>query len=152
MSNMVKRIIEAELKITANEYPIITIIGPRQSGKTTLAKKSFPDYRYANLENPEHRSLAINDPKSFLKRYNPPVILDEIQNVPELLSWIQVITDENPEKKAQFILTGSHQLKLREAVTQSLAGRTALLTLFPFSLNETLSLRVSNLIIVPLSL
>jgi len=136
LSNMIKRIIESELEITANEYPIITIIGPRQSGKTTLAKKSFPNYNYANLENPELRTLAINDPKSFLTLHNPPVIIDEIQNVPDLLSWIQVITDENPSKKAQFILTGSHQLKLREAVAQSLAGRTAILTLFPFSLSE----------------
>jgi predicted AAA+ superfamily ATPase len=136
LSNMIKRIIESELGITAKEYPIITIIGPRQSGKTTLAKKSFPEYKYVNLENPEHRSLAENDPKSFLQRYAPPVIIDEIQNVPELISWIQVITDENHGNKAQFVLTGSHQLKLREAVTQSLAGRTALLTLLPLSLNE----------------
>ncbi|MBI9098811.1 MAG: AAA family ATPase, partial [Spirochaetaceae bacterium] len=141
---MVKRIITKELEITAGEYPVITIIGPRQSGKTTLAKMSFPEYDYANLENPELRTLAINDPKSFLKRYSPPVIIDEIQNVPELLSWIQVITDKHPEKKAQFILTGSHQLKLRESVTQSLAGRTALLMLFPFSLNELTSDYLKN--------
>lgn len=133
---MVKRAIESELFQTAKEYPVITITGPRQSGKTTLVKMCFPDYSYANLENPEVRSAAINDPKSFFKLYPEPLIIDEIQNVPELLSWIQVMCDETPEVKAQFILTGSHQLKLQEAVSQSLAGRTALLTLLPFSLAE----------------
>ncbi len=133
---IVARKIEKELKITAKEYPVITIIGPRQAGKTTLAKKIFPKYTYVTLENPELRSLALNDSKSFLKRFPAPVIYDEIQNVPELLSWIQVLVDENPEKKTQFILTGSHQLLLMEAVSQSLAGRTAILTLYPFALNE----------------
>ncbi len=136
MSNMLKRNIEAELLQTAKEYPVITITGPRQSGKTTLAKMCFPEYRYANLENPELRTLALNDPKSFLKMYPTPVIIDEIQNVPELLSWIQVATDNSPRLKAQFILTGSHQLKLKEAITQSLAGRTAMLTLLSFSFSE----------------
>ncbi|HAK45868.1 MAG TPA: AAA family ATPase [Spirochaeta sp.] len=133
---MIKRNIEVELLRTAGEYPVITIIGPRQSGKTTLAKMCFPNYSYVNLENPEHRSLAINDPKTFLKMYPSPVIIDEIQNVPELLSWIQVLVDEYPQKKAMFVLTGSHQLSLREAVSQSLAGRTAILTLLPFALSE----------------
>ncbi len=133
---MIHRVIETELTISASEYPVITIIGPRQSGKTTLARMVFSEYEYVNLEQPEHRSLAAEDPKSFFTRFHHPCILDEIQNVPELLSWIQVIVDENPEKKAQFILTGSHQLSLREAIGQTLAGRTALLTLLPFSLQE----------------
>uniref|UniRef100_UPI004055C71E ATP-binding protein n=1 Tax=Candidatus Electrothrix sp. TaxID=2170559 RepID=UPI004055C71E len=121
---MLNRKIEAELKITADEYPIITIIGPRQSGKTTLARKFFQNHAYVNLENPELRSLAWDDPKTFMRRYPAPVILDEIQNVPELLSWIQVIVDEHPDLLGGYILTGSHQLQLREAITQSLAGRT----------------------------
>lgn len=133
---MFDRKIETELAVTAREYPVLTIIGPRQSGKTTLAKKSFPDHAYANLENPEIRHLASNDPKTFLLRYPAPVIIDEIQNVPELLSWIQVAVDEDPDLTGGYILTGSHQLQLRQAVTQSLAGRTALLMLFPFALNE----------------
>jgi len=82
------------------------------------------------------RTLAMEDPKTFMLRYQPPVIFDEIQNAPELLSWIQVSVDEAPELTAGYILTGSHQLRLREAITQSLAGRTALLTLLPFALNE----------------
>ncbi|MBI9108276.1 MAG: ATP-binding protein [Spirochaetales bacterium] len=133
---MIKRNIEAELFQAAKEYPVITILGPRQSGKTTLAKMCFPDYVYANLEDPELRALAVNDPKSFLKMYQAPVVIDEIQNVPELLSWIQVIVDESPRTKAQFVLTGSHQLMLGEAVSQSLAGCTAVLTLPPFSFKE----------------
>jgi predicted AAA+ superfamily ATPase len=133
---MLNRKIETELQATADEYPIITIIGPRQSGKTTLARNFFQDHAYVNLENPELRSLALDDPKTFMHRYPAPVILDEIQNVPELLSWIQVIVDEHPDLLGGYILTGSHQLQLREAITQSLAGRTALLTLFPFALSE----------------
>ena len=133
---MITRAIEKELAVTSEEYPVVTIVGPRQSGKTTLARKFYSEYRYVNLEDPESRGLAIHDPKTFLHNYHPPLIIDEIQNVPELLSWIQVLVDENPSQKSGFVLTGSHQFRLRQAVTQSLAGRTALLTLFPFSLEE----------------
>lgn len=133
---MKSRLLDSELHLTAKEYPVLTLIGPRQSGKTTLVKGSFPEYPYVNLENPELRRLAVEDPKSFFTHFKPPVILDEIQNVPELLSWIQVMVDEKPQGKAQFILTGSHQLSLREAISQSLAGRTSVLTLLPFSLAE----------------
>lgn len=134
--NMIRRILEKELIQTSHEYPVVTIIGPRQSGKTTLTRMTFPDYAYVNLEQPEYRNLAIEDPKTLFHRFPSPMILDEIQHVPQLLSWIQVITDEKPKAKAQFILTGSHHLMLHEAIVQSLAGRTALLTLLPFSLRE----------------
>lgn len=133
---MYSRNIENELGITATEYPVITIIGPRQSGKTTLAKKVFSRHAYVNLENPELRHLALTDPKTFMHRYSPPVIFDEIQHAPELLSWVQVHVDDTPDLIAGYVLTGSHQLQLREAITQSLAGRTALLTLFPLTLSE----------------
>lgn len=132
----IKREITAELLHCSKEYPVITLIGPRQSGKTTLVKNVFFKHSYVNLENPEIKKIAVDDPKTLLAHYPPPVIFDEIQNVPELLSWIQVIVDEKPDKKAQFILTGSHQMQLRQSVTQSLAGRTALLTLLPFSMLE----------------
>jgi len=94
---MFDRKIETELKITAGEYPVITIIGPRQSGKTTLVRKFFRGHTYVNLENPELGSLAADDPKTFMLRYPTPAIFDEIQNIPELLSWIQVSVDETPE-------------------------------------------------------
>ncbi len=133
---MIRRTIEKELITTSREYPVVTITGPRQAGKTTLARSTFPNYTYVNLEQPEIRAFALEDPKGFFHRFPAPIIIDEIQRVPELLSWIQVISDENQDKTAQFILTGSHQPALRQAISQSLAGRTALLHLLPLSLEE----------------
>jgi len=132
---MIKRDIETELKTLAGQYPVVTVSGPRQAGKTTLCRIVFPEYNYCNLELPEQRQLAADDPRAFLAAFPPPVIIDEIQRVPELLSYIQVITDEL-DQPGRFILTGSHQLGLHEAVSQSLAGRTALLTLLPLSIRE----------------
>ncbi len=114
---------------------IVTILGPRQSGKTTLATSCLNNFGYCNLESPENREHAAFDPNSFLAQFKKPVILDEIQRVPELLSYIQVIVDKN-KTNGQFVLTGSHQLQLRESITQSLAGRTAILQLLPFSIAE----------------
>lgn len=131
----VQRDISKELLALTREYPIVTLLGPRQAGKTTLAKKVLPEYAYSNLEDPETRELAENDPKAYLKQFSGKTILDEIQRVPKLLSYLQVEVDVRPEN-GRFILTGSHQLSLREAVTQSLAGRTAILTLLPFSIHE----------------
>ncbi|MDR0931992.1 MAG: ATP-binding protein [Victivallales bacterium] len=132
---MIKRKIQTELAQLANEYPIITITGPRQSGKTTLTQMQFPNHNYVNLEEPETRQLAEKDAKEFLKRYPAPVIIDEIQRLPILLSYIQVESDRTKTKGA-FILTGSHQPELRAQVTQSLAGRTAILQLLPLSIDE----------------
>lgn len=125
----------ATMLAAASEYPVVTLLGPRQAGKTTLARATFPDYEYCNLENPEVRRLATEDPKQFFAMREKSVILDEIQRVPELLSWIQIQVDES-KAKGQYILTGSHQLSLHEAVAQSLAGRTALLRLLPLSMEE----------------
>lgn len=132
---MIKREITQELIHAAGDYPIVTIIGPRQSGKTTLAKMTFPNYSYCTLEDPDIRKFASEDPRSFLKQYIKNTIFDEIQRVPELLSYLQGIVDEE-DIKGRFILTGSHQLHLRAQISQSLAGRTALLTLLPFSISE----------------
>ncbi len=123
------------MRTAAREYPVVTLLGPRQAGKTTLARATFPDYEYCNLENPEVRRLAAEDPKQFFALREGAVILDEIQRVPDLLSWVQVQVDEN-KAKGQYILTGSHQLSLHEAVAQSLAGRKALLRLLPLSMEE----------------
>ena len=117
------------------EYPVLTILGPRQSGKTTLAKMLFPQYKYVNLEEPDLREFAQSYPQDFLKNYSGDLIIDEIQRVPGLLSHIQLIADEN-NKKGQFILTGSHQPQIKANITQSLAGRTAVITLLPFSIKE----------------
>jgi predicted AAA+ superfamily ATPase len=132
---MFKREIAKELHELARGYPVITVIGPRQSGKTTVVKSVFPEKKYANLEYPDVRALALQDPRSFLDQYPDGAILDEIQRVPELLSYIQPLVDQR-DQKGMFILTGSHQLELQEAVSQSLAGRTALLTLLPMNLME----------------
>ncbi len=132
---MMKRKIQAELALLAKQYKVVTITGPRQSGKTTLARMQFPDYNYVNLEEPESRQLAERDAKEFLKRYPTPVIIDEIQRLPMLLSYIQVESDKS-KKKGAFILTGSHQPALKAEISQSLAGRTAILQLLPLSLAE----------------
>ena len=132
---MINRLITSELKLLMKEYPVVTITGPRQAGKTTLAKSTYPDYTYCNLESPEIRALAQKDAKAFFSQFKPPLIIDEIQHVPELLSYIQVMTDEKKEN-GLFIITGSQQLLLNEKISQSLAGRTALLTLLPLSIKE----------------
>ncbi|MDN3504402.1 MAG: ATP-binding protein [Rhabdochlamydiaceae bacterium] len=132
---MYKRAIAAELQQLMTNYPVVSVIGPRQAGKTTLVRALFPNMPYANLENPDIRALAQADGRSFLNQYPNGAILDEIQRVPELLSYIQTIVDERDEK-GLFILTGSHQIELHQAITQSLAGRTALLSLLPMSIQE----------------
>lgn len=124
-----------ELIRSAKSYPVVTLIGPRQAGKSTLARTCFPDMPYLNLEDPEVRRYATTDPRSFLNQVPEGAILDEIQNVPELLSYIQVLVDEK-KQNGLFILTGSHQLALHGAISQSLAGRTAILTLLPLSIRE----------------
>lgn len=131
----ITRAIEKEFGRVCHEYPVVTITGPRQSGKTSLARHCCPGHGYANLESPEIRNLAHSDPKAFFSAYPAPVIIDEIQRVPELVSYIQVLADATSER-GQYILTGSHQLNLAAAVSQSLAGRTALLRLLPLSLAE----------------
>lgn len=132
---MYARVMEKELKLAAKEYPIVTITGPRQAGKTTLVQKVFPKKKYVNLEAPDIRQFAIEDPRSFLSEMPQGGVIDEIQEVPDLLSYIQVDVDKT-KKKGKFILTGSHQLSLHEKITQSLAGRTAILNLLPMSIYE----------------
>ena len=132
---MIQREIQQQLLKLASMYPVVTLTGPRQSGKTTLAKMTFPQHQYVNLENFDIRQMAEADPKGFLKSYAPPVIFDEIQRVPKLLSFIQTAVDEN-KTYGQYILTGSHQPALGAGVSQSLAGRTGILQLLPLSISE----------------
>jgi predicted AAA+ superfamily ATPase len=132
---MIKRDLSTELLLQIREYPVVTVLGPRQAGKTTLVRNVLPDYAYVSLESPDMRQFAQEDPKAFLAKYTGKVIFDEIQRTPELLSYLQVIVDETGEN-GQFVLTGSHQLQLREAITQSLAGRTGLLYLLPLTVSE----------------
>jgi len=134
--DFVDRDLRGPLLANAKHYPVVTVLGPRQSGKTTLVRSVFPDHGYCNLEDPELRTLATQDPKEFLHRHRPPLILDEVQRVPSLLSLLQVRIDESPAEKGAFILTGSHQPRLRESISQSLAGRTSVLKLLPLSIAE----------------
>ena len=132
---MIDRTIEPVLKDLVTKYPVVTITGPRQSGKTTLCRKVFPQLPYENLEIPDVRQYALDDPRGFLNRYSDGVILDEIQRTPDLLSYIQGIVDDR-QRPGQFILTGGQQFEVLNRVSQSLAGRTALLKLLPLSLAE----------------
>jgi predicted AAA+ superfamily ATPase len=132
---IINRDISQEFHLLLQEYPIVTVLGPRQAGKTTLVRHELPDYAYVSLEDPDERILATEDPRAFLRRFPAKTIFDEIQRVPALLSYLQGIVDEE-QLNGRFVLTGSHQLALRAAITQSLAGRTAVLQLLPLSIHE----------------
>ena len=132
---MIEREITPILLRLFNQYPFVTVTGPRQSGKTTLCRAAFPDLEYVNMEAPNRREHAQNDPVGFLTQFEEGAILDEIQRTPDLLSYLQVLADDKG-RNGLFVLTGSEQFRLSEAISQSLAGRTALLRLLPFSLAE----------------
>jgi len=119
----------------AKQFPVVFLTGPRQSGKTTLLRHIFPSYKYVNLEDPELRQWAITQPRDFLKTNYWPVIIDEAQYAPELFSYIQVNTDMH-NKAGMYLLSGSQNFLLMEKISQSLAGRSAILTLLPFALRE----------------
>jgi len=132
---VIERDISQILEELSQKYPVITITGPRQSGKTTITQKFFKGYEYINLENPRVELQAKEDPEKFLSKFDKGVIIDEIQKVPELTSYIQVICDER-KQEGMFILTGSQNFSLIESVSQSLAGRSAILELLPLSFRE----------------
>ncbi len=132
---MIERHLMRVLQARAGQMPVVTVTGPRQSGKTTLCRLAFPSLAYVNLEQPDTREFAQTDPRGFLAGLANGGVIDEIQRVPELLSWIQVEVDRQP-RAGRFILTGSHQFELSRQVSQSLAGRTALLKLLPLSIAE----------------
>ena len=119
------------------KFPVVGIFGPRQSGKTTLVKSYFKDHKYLNFEDPDTRDFALNDPRGFLtaNENQHGIILDEFQYVPQILSYIQLESDEK-KKPGYFILTGSQNFLMNQAITQSLAGRIGILTLLPLSLHE----------------
>ena len=132
---MIEREIVPCLTRLFGQYPFVTVTGPRQAGKTTLCRETFPHLAYVNLEAPDQREFAQTDPRGFLARLDEGAILDEIQRVPDLLSYLQVLADDK-QRNGLFVLTGSEHFKLSEAIGQSLAGRTALLRLLPFTLAE----------------
>ncbi len=134
---MIERDLAPQLLQAARQFPAVTLTGPRQSGKSTLCRELFPDLAYANLEAPDVRSLALDDPRAFLAQFPDGVIVDEIQRAPDIPSYLQGMIDADP-RPGRFILTGSQNLALLRTVSQSLAGRTAVLQLLPLSRGESL--------------
>ena len=132
---MINRKIQSLLKEMMVSFPVVTITGPHQSGKTTLVKQTYPEMDYVSLEELDAREFAEKDPREFLSQYPDSVIIDEIQKVPSLLSYIQTIVDSE-QKNGRFILTGSNQFEYISNISQSLAGRTGILKLLPFSYAE----------------
>jgi len=117
------------------QYPVVTITGPRQSGKTTLCRKIFNKLDYVSLEDITNRAFAENDPLQFLNKYGKGAVIDEIQRASSLISYLQTFVD-NKGRNSLFVLTGSRQFELMDSINQSLAGRTALIRLLPFSYDE----------------
>ncbi len=135
---MIPRELSNSIISMKDKLPVIVITGPRQSGKTTLAKALFPDYDYVNLEFPDTRTQVMDDPRLFLSSHKEGIVIDEVQRVPELFSYIQGIVDEK-KKNGSFILTGSQNFLLLERISQTLAGRAAVFHLLPFSITEIAS-------------
>jgi len=131
----VPRLIAPLLQRRLASYPVVVVTGPRQSGKTTLARSAAPDAAYLSLEDPDTRAFATEDPRGFLRQLGPQTILDEVQRCPSLFSYLQGSVDADP-RPGRFLLTGSSQFEMMGAITQSLAGRAGLLTLLPFSMAE----------------
>jgi predicted AAA+ superfamily ATPase len=132
---MIKRSITEKLVAMGSKFPIVTLTGPRQSGKSTLLKSILPDYRYVSMEDPDNRLFANDDPRGFLKTYPDKTIIDEVQRVPDLFSYLQTHVDTE-NRKGMYYLAGSQNFLLMQSISQSLAGRTAILKLLPFSHGE----------------
>ena len=141
---MIARHLTKTLKTAAKEYPVVSVTGPRQSGKTTLVSAAFPGYDYVSLEDPDYRAFANEDPRGFLARFSNNVILDEVQRVSELFSYIQGIVDEQ-NRPGQFILTGSQNFLLMHKISQSLAGRCSVLHLLTFAKSELEGRKLMNI-------
>lgn len=132
---MIIRDIQTELIKLSKQFKAVAVVGPRQSGKTTLTRYVFNDKPYVNLENPDSRRFVVNDPRGFLLQYSSGAVIDEAQRAPELFSYLQQVLDDD-NKKGKFILTGSNNFLLQESISQSLAGRIAYIYLLPFTLTE----------------
>ena len=125
------------LREACRHYPAVVLTGPRRAGKTTLLRNLFPKAQYVLLEDPDIQVRVRNDPRAFLEDLQPPVIFDEIQNIPELLDYVRTLIDTHPRRMGQWLFTGSQEAPLMRGITESMAGRAAILQLLPFSLEET---------------
>lgn len=133
--SILPRNLSDKIKLLATKYPVVSVTGPRQSGKTTLVRQLFPSYTYCNLENPDYRTAARNAPRDFLRQNLHGLIIDEAQYVPELFSYLQTEADEK-NQAGMFVLCGSQHFLLMEKISQSLAGRVGIVNLLPFSMEE----------------
>ena len=132
---MIKRDAEKKVRLYARQFRALAIVGPRQSGKTTLAKQVFPRKPYVSLEDPDERSMALEDPRFFLSLFKNGAIIDEVQRAPDLFSYLQAILDVS-KRNALFVLTGSNNFLLNQSISQSLAGRIGYIDLLPLTITE----------------
>ncbi len=133
----IPRNLDAVVRKAARHFPALVLTGPRRSGKTTLLRHLFPDAQYVLLEDPDIQGRIRSDPRSFLEDLRPPVLLDEIQNAPELLNYVRTLVDSAPRRMGRWLFAGSQEAPLMQGITESLAGRAAILQLLPFSVTET---------------
>ncbi len=133
----IQRRLAGVLLEAARHFPAVVVTGPRRAGKTTLLRRLFPKARYILLEDPDIQARVQSDPRAFLDGLSPPVVFDEIQNTPELLAYVRTVIDTGPRRMGQWLFTGSQEAPLMQGISESMAGRAAILQLLPFSLAET---------------
>ena len=133
----ITRKLENIIREASRQFPALVVTGPRRAGKTTLLRRLFPKAQYVLLEDPDIQGRIRSDPRTFLEELRPPVVFDEIQNVPELLNYVRTLVDAAPRRMGQWLFTGSQEAPLMQGITESMAGRAAILQLLPFSVSET---------------